>query len=114
MGVARISKIRDPTSFTLWVTRCDSLGYGDKCVSRTERPKGSGGRCELKVSEAVSCVPVARILEIRDPTAVTLWVTRCDSLGNGDKCVSRTEWPKGSGGRCELKVSEAVSCVPVA
>jgi len=63
---------------------------------------------------ASSCVPVARIRDMAGTSRdadYNVWAQRCLGLV-GNKCSNGKEWPNGSGGRCETKVSSQRYPVP--
>jgi len=59
---------------------------------------------EYKKVPDKKCIPVARFLT-HENDASKLWETRCAGLDNNE-CVSNTEWPNGSGGRCQMGYNE--------
>ena len=59
---------------------------------------------EFDAERKSNCIPVSRIRRMantRRDRDYKLWVKRCKRLRTPEKCISKTEWPRGSGGRCE-------------
>lgn len=85
---------------------------GDNMGSRQSLLVGDGSKSSINswggiphgcnVQSEGACIPVSRIMG-HDRSDASLWVDRCSSLAGTSKCASGTEWPNGSGNRCQVK-----------
>jgi len=83
----------------------------ENCAGMNESECDEAGRCEMKVPTNPECVPDERVGKMKGTSRnndYTVWELRCGSL-NEQECESKTEWPNGSGGRCNnLLKDEAI------
>ena len=97
----------------------------DNCLDNWKKGKSCPApKCTLPESETESkpelpekCIPTTRIRDMKGTeknSDYLAWVDKCNNLPTNSRCESGTEWPVGSGTRCEVvKGDNPGSCVPV-